>query len=118
MKFSTKGGVRAHTRRIRSRPRRPDAQDGGGRRHHSHTLQEGAGGEPSVMLVEFVPDATFGEELHHKKEVLYVLDSEFHDGERAHLAGTLITVKEGSTHWPQPNPGCRVLVLYPDGADT
>lgn len=48
------------------------------------TLQDGTGGEPSMMLVEFAPGATFGEELHHTKEILYVLEGEFHDGERVH----------------------------------
>ncbi|MEV4430919.1 hypothetical protein ACN9M0_00505 [Streptomyces sp. R-07] len=44
--------------------------------------------------------------------------SAFTDGERVHPAGTLITAKEGSAHWPQSKTGCRVVVLYPDGAGT
>lgn len=70
------------------------------------------------MLVEFAPGATFGEEVHHTKEILYVLEGEFHAGERVHPAGTLITAKEGGVHWPQSRTGCRVLVLYPDGPGT
>ncbi|MFB7447574.1 cupin domain-containing protein [Streptomyces sp. NPDC056194] len=73
------------------------------------TLQDGTGGEPLVILVEFAPGATFGEELHHTKEILYVLEGEFRDGERVHPAGTLITASEGSVQRPQPRTGCRVL---------
>ncbi|MHA4773468.1 cupin domain-containing protein [Streptomyces sp. MSC1_001] len=70
----------------------------------------------SAMLIEFAPGAVFGKEIHERQEVLFVLEGEFHDGERVHPAGTLITAQEGSTHWPQSQTGCRLLVLYPHGA--
>ncbi|MGW5779133.1 cupin domain-containing protein [Streptomyces sp. NPDC003863] len=74
------------------------------------TLQDGTGGEPLTILVEFAPGATFGEELHHTKEILYVIEGKFRDGERVHPARTLVTANEGSVHRPQPRTGCRVLV--------
>ncbi|MFE7586421.1 cupin domain-containing protein [Streptomyces gardneri] len=70
----------------------------------------------SAMLIEFAPGAAFGEEIHQSQEVLFVLEGEFHDGERVHPAGTLITAQKGSVHWPQSQTGCRLLVLYPHGA--
>lgn len=80
-------------------------------------LREGTGNSDlSAMVIEFAPGAEFGMETHEKPEVLYVLEGEFHDGEAAHPAGTLITAKEGSVHWPASKTGCRVLVLYPNGA--
>ncbi|MDX3694899.1 cupin domain-containing protein [Streptomyces europaeiscabiei] len=79
-------------------------------------LQEGAEGSLSAMLIDFDPGAKFGEEIHQEQEILFVLEGEFHDGEHVHPAGTLITAQKGSVHWPQSQTGCRVLVLYPNGA--
>ncbi|GAA3399281.1 cupin domain-containing protein [Streptomyces roseoviridis] len=79
-------------------------------------LREGPQDELSAMIIDFEPGAVFGEELHATPEILFVLEGEFHDGEQVHPAGTLITARSGSVHWPQSETGCRVLVLYPDGA--
>lgn len=81
-------------------------------------LQEGGTGSLSAMLIDFAAGARFGEEIHQEAEILFVLEGEFHDGEQAHPAGTLITAQKGSVHWPQSQTGCRVLVLYPNGAGT
>ncbi|MEU7028853.1 cupin domain-containing protein [Streptomyces sp. NPDC046275] len=79
-------------------------------------LREGDHDELAAMLIDFEPGAVFGEELHATPEILFVLEGTFHDGQQAHPAGTLITARSGSVHWPQSVTGCRVLVLYPDGA--
>jgi anti-sigma factor ChrR (cupin superfamily) len=78
-------------------------------------LREGGKDELSVMRLVLQSGAVFGEELHQRREILYVEEGIFHDGEIDHPAGTLIVAQPGSTHWPSSPSGCTLLVFYPEG---
>ncbi|MEU2718582.1 cupin domain-containing protein [Streptomyces sp. NPDC007205] len=70
-----------------------------------------------ALVVEIDAGACFEEVDVHSSgpELVYVLDGVFCDGTDRHPAGTFIYGPKGSSHIPQSDVGCTVLVLYPLG---
>ena len=70
-----------------------------------------------ILLVEIDPGGSFLELDVHEPgpEEVYVLEGIFHDGEREYPAGSLIHNPAGSSHVPQSESGCKLLVIYPHG---
>ncbi|MCB5910775.1 cupin domain-containing protein [Streptomyces sp. SF28] len=71
----------------------------------------------SAMVVELDPGSCWeGVDLHEPgPEEVFVVDGVFHDGDRAHPAGTFIHAPAGSWHIPQSAQGCTLFVFYPEG---
>ncbi|MFD0509353.1 hypothetical protein ACFQ0G_53605 [Streptomyces chiangmaiensis] len=65
------------------------------------TIKEATREDPSVIQ-EYVmaPGANAGEDPHPRWEHLVVLEGVFHDGEQAWPAGSVISGKPGSVHYP------------------
>ncbi|MEV8544481.1 cupin domain-containing protein [Streptomyces sp. NPDC051572] len=80
------------------------------------TIKEPTPDDPSVIQwYRMAPNATAGEDLHHECEHLYILEGEFHDGDRAWPAGSRISGKRGSVHYPSSKLGCTFLAFFPNG---
>jgi hypothetical protein len=70
-----------------------------------------------AVVVEFAPGSCWdGIDVHEPgPEEVYVVSGTFHDGDRAHPAGTFIHAPAGSWHVPQSADGCTLFVFYPEG---
>lgn len=70
-----------------------------------------------ALVVEIDAGACFADVDVHSKgpEMVYVLDGVFGDGTAQHPAGTFIYGPQGSSHLPQSDVGCTVLVFCPQG---
>ncbi|GAA3808133.1 cupin domain-containing protein [Streptomyces chiangmaiensis] len=80
------------------------------------TIKEATREDPSVIQ-EYVmaPGANAGEDPHPRWEHLVVLEGVFHDGEQAWPAGSVISGKPGSVHYPSSLGGCRFFAFFPNG---
>ncbi|MFF1678387.1 cupin domain-containing protein [Streptomyces sp. NPDC058256] len=80
------------------------------------TIKNAAPGDPSVIQ-EYVmaPKASAGEDSHLGWEHLIILEGEFHDGDQAWPAGSVISGKPGSVHYPSSTVGCKFLAFFPNG---
>lgn len=70
-----------------------------------------------ASVYEFTPGAVFpGIDTHENgPEQIYVASGVFNDGETDHPAGTFIHQPKGTSHIPQSEHGCVVLVIFPEG---
>lgn len=48
-------------------------------------------------------------------EEVFVVSGTFHDGDRAHPAGTFLHAPAGSRYVPQSENGCTLFVFSPEG---
>ena len=70
-----------------------------------------------ILQVEIGPGRKFLELDVHEPgpEEVYVLEGTFNDGVRDYPAGSFIHNPKGSSHVPQSERGCRLLVMFPEG---
>ena len=80
------------------------------------TLWVGDSGS-KALIVEIEPGARFLELDVHQPgpEIVYVLEGTFNDGVEDFDPGTYIHHPAGSSHIPQSETGCRLLVIFPEG---
>lgn len=80
-----------------------------------HILDGEAGKKAHVL--EFKPGAKYpGIHAHEDgPEQLYIISGVFNDGQKDYPEGSFINNPKGTSHIPQTETGCTVLVLLPEG---
>jgi anti-sigma factor ChrR (cupin superfamily) len=81
-----------------------------------HDLWQGSDGARALVL-EFDPGAGFADlDVHGPgPEEIFVVSGIFCDGLHEYPAGSFIHSPAGSSHLPQSNEGCVILVFFPAG---
>jgi anti-sigma factor ChrR (cupin superfamily) len=77
-----------------------------------HWLQKGAGDEPSVAILKYLPGARVPRHRHAGLETILVLDGIQSDEKGDYPAGSLVLNPTGTEHSVWTDMGCAVLIQW------